>query len=470
MLTKSGFMLYLQAPMHLWAHKNQQIEVLEPSPYDQYLKEQGLRVEGMATEYLQDIITIGYQYPEVIPQKTFTDGHFQARADLVVYDRETRASDIYEIKSATAVSKIHLYDAAFQRLVCEASVQVRDVYIVHLNKDFVKNGEIAFNRLFVVENVTAAVMDLVAEVHAVRVEAWQVATQLTPARIPTCQKPKTCPCPTLCHPNLPEHPIYELTRLNRNKALELAEQGLLAIREIPESYPLSERQKRQAQAVKMGTPIIDHPRIRTELSQLQYPLYFLDYETCSPGIPMFDGYRPYQHVVFQYSLHLISTTGNEPEHYEYLSTGPGDPVPELLEHLADHIGDSGSVIVWNQAFETSRNREMAERYPAFAGILMGINARIYDLMVVFSAGHYLHPDFHGSYSIKAVLPVMAPDFERAYADLPVSKGNEAMLAWLAIVSGDLSPEETEAKRRALLRYCALDSQAMVEIWKALSSQ
>ena len=127
MLTKSGFMLYLQAPMHLWAHKNQQIEVLEPSPYDQYLKEQGLRVEGMATEYLQDIITIGYQYPEVIPQKTFTDGHFQARADLVVYDRETRASDIYEIKSATAVSKIHLYDATFQRLVCEASVQVRDV-------------------------------------------------------------------------------------------------------------------------------------------------------------------------------------------------------------------------------------------------------------------------------------------------------------------------------------------------------
>jgi len=467
MLTKTDFMVYLDAPMHLWALKNQQLEISEPKPYDQYLMEQGIRIEAIAEAYLQGIIKTRYNQPEVMLQKTLTDGTFEARVDMVVYDREAKACDLYEIKSSTSVSKKHLVDVAFQRLVSGASLQVRDVYIVHLDKEYRKTGGLDIDRLFVMENVTTAVTELLGEIKTAREQAWWVANKPTPTQVPTCQAPKTCPCPALCHPDLPEYSIYDLTRLNRNKTEELAAQGIHSIVDLPATYLLSALQQRQAQAVKAGTPLIDRQGIRAALNDLRYPLHFLDFETCNPGIPLWDGYRPYQHIVFQYSLHTITGPDGEISHSEYLGTGPNDPVPELLAHLASQIGEEGSVIVWNQAFEASRMREMAQGYPVYSVFLGGINARIHDLMQVFKRGDYLHPDFHGSYSLKAVLPVLVPDFEDAYTDLPISKGDEAMLAWLSIISGEHSLEEIEALQSALLRYCALDSLAMVEIWKVL---
>jgi hypothetical protein len=467
MLTKTDFMLYQDAPMHLWVHKNQPLAVTEPSPYDQYLMAQGIRIEEVASAYLEDVLHKRYSNPELMLQKTLTDGFFETRADVVVYDGEAGVCDLYEIKSGTSISKMHLYDVAFTYLVSAVSLRVRDVFIVHLDKEFVKAGDLDLEKLFVVENVTSAVNELLEEVKSARESALWAVQQPNPEAILNCQKPKTCPCPELCHPDLPEYSIYDLTRLSRNKALDLVDNGVRSIFEVPENYPLTKRQRRQVKAVKMGIPLINQQAIRSALNTLRYPLYFLDYETCNPGIPIFDGYRPYQHMVFQYSLHILSDPDGEPSHFECLATGQDDPLLELLPHLASKIGETGSVVVWNQAFEASRNREMAERYPAYADLLMGVNARIQDLMQVFKTGDYLHPQFHGSYSIKAVLPVLVPDFEQAYADLPISKGDDAMLAWLVIVSGELTPTEIEANREALLRYCALDSLAMVAIWRVL---
>jgi hypothetical protein len=344
---------------------------------------------------------------------------------------------------------------------------VRNVYIVHLNKEFRRSGELDTHRLFVTENVSEKVSELLNEIEAARDQALWVANQPTPALITGCQSPKTCPCPELCHPDLPEYSIYDLTRFSRKKAKELAAQNIHGITDLPENYPLSNLHQRQVRAVRSGIPFFDPQGIREALEALHYPLHFLDFETCNPGLPLFDGYRPYQHIVFQYSLHTIAAPKGEIHHAEYLGTGTDDPIPGLLAHLALQIRDTGSVIVWNQAFEASRMREMAEAHPEYGDFLEGINTRMQDLMLVFRQGHYLHPDFHGSYSLKAVLPVLVPGFENAYTDLQVSKGDEAMLAWLAIQSGVLTPEETETYKVALLRYCALDTLAMVEIWKVL---
>ncbi len=467
MLSKTDFLLYLDAPMHLWAQKKQLLDTVEPTPYDQYLMAQGIQIEDLAMEYLERIVVVRYNQPEVMCQKRLTDGHFEARSDMVVYDRESRMCDIYEIKSGTSISKTHLYDVTFQRLVAEASLRVRDVYLVHLDRDYMKHGDLDLELLFMVENVTDVVCELLDEVQASRMDALAVAAQSTPQRVTTCLKPKACKCLSFCHPDLAEYSIYEISRLNQNKIRELVGKGVRSIHDLPERYPLTKRQKRQVQAVKTGVPFINFQAIRSLMDSLLYPLYFLDYETCNPGIPMFDGYQPYQHIVFQYSLHTVSDPYTEPVHDEFLGIENSDPAPDLLANLASHIGVSGSVIVWNQSFEASRNREMAQRYPVYSDLLMGINNRLHDLMQVFRDGDYLHPNFHGSYSIKAILPVLAPEFKDAYNDLPVSKGDEAMLAWLVILFGELTAAEVEAHRTALLRYCALDSLAMVEIWKVL---
>jgi hypothetical protein len=465
-LTKTDFLHYLDAPMHLWAQKYHRIET-EPSRYELFLMKQGGEIGLLAKEFLRNTIQSSHPHYETSIEKRFTDGRFEARADVMAYDPEENAHDLYEIKSATTVKKINLYDVAFQSLVCEANIHLRKTYVVHTNKEYVRQGDIDPNKLFVIQDVSTEVDDLKDEVRQAREDAWQITTSKSPINILGCVKPDSCPCPNLCHPANPEHPIFDLPRLQEKKARDLAARGILAIEDIPEDYPLSERQRQQVEVVRSGKPHMNFRAIKKELEELEYPIHFLDYETFNPGLPAYDGYRPYQQIVFQYSLHVFKTPGSNPDHFEFLFTGAGDPGIKLAEDLTKHIGARGSVVVWNKTFEIERNKELAEMYPEHRSRLLDINERIFDLMEIFRKGYYLHADFHGSNSIKHVLPVLAKDFDLHYADLQISKGDEAAMAWLDITSDVLSAEEIEAVKQYLLSYCELDTMAMVKIWEAL---
>jgi len=465
MITKTNFITYLfDAPLHLWVEKQGKIETI-PSPYDLHIMEQGKEIEKLANEFLKG--HLGKSGHELIPQKTFTDGDYQARVDVLVLDTSNQDYDIYEIKSSTSVRKDHLYDVAFQHVVCEASIPIRSVYLVLVNKEYVRTGEVDVSQLFVVEDLTKESKDLKDEVISAREGARQVAAQASHERIQNCLKPNSCPCPSLCHPELPEHPIYNIPRLNQKKARGLISRDVLGIKDIPDDFPLSDRQNLHVMAVKQGNPLVDIAAIKGELQRLEYPLYFLDYETYNPAVPLFDCYKPYQHIVFQYSLHVIAEPGNTPEHFACLITEEGDPGAIIVEHLAQHLGRSGSVIVWNKTFEAGRNKEMAEMYLEHGDFLLGINDRIYDLMDCFSKGYYVHPGFHGSASIKNVLPVLVDDRDLDYESLSISKGDEAMLAWANMVSGVIPSEKIEQTRKDLLHYCELDTLAMVRIWEVL---
>jgi hypothetical protein len=468
MITKTDFLDFLKTPMHLWASKHDQIEK-GPSPYDQHRMEQGKEIENLARQFIKEHLLHGAT-AEIEHEKTFIDGNFQARVDTVAYYPAEGTIDIYEIKSSSSVKKEDKYDGAFQRLVCEANETVRDVYIVHLNKEYIRQGELELEELFIADNINEDIEKIREEVIKAREEANRISMLGTPELILACVKPDECPCPTLCHGELPDYPIYDIPRLNHNKALGLREMGILAIQDIPAGYPLSVFQSRCVEVVKSGEPISDTHTIRYELDKLEYPLNFLDYETYNPGIPFFDGYRPYQHVVFQYSLHIVENPESVMKHHEVLFTDEGDPGIRLVEHLSERIANSGSVIVWHKPFEVGRNKEMAEQYPEYRDFLLDVNARIYDLKEIFSKGLYIHPDFHGSASIKNVLPVLVPEFDQNYAELHISQGEEAMLAWADIMAGNVPQEQVTQLRKDLLSYCELDTLAMVKIWEALKEE
>lgn len=466
MLTKTEFITFLDAPLHLWAKKNNKLEDVVPSRYEQHIMQQGQQVEKIAKEYLRARLAQHNPDLKISTEQTFTAGHFGSRVDLLAYDPDADAYDIYEIKSSSSIKKAHLLDVTFQRLVCEANFTVRDVYLVHLSKAYVRQGDFNTDEFFEIVNVNTEIAERRDEVLTQRDQAWAVATSVSPDEIAACVRPKVCPCPSLCHPNLPAYPIYNLPRLSQKKARELKAMGVLAIKDIPEDYKLSDKQTLHMQAVKQGDAIIDVDAIRAELANLSYPLYFLDYETYNPAVPDHDGYKPYQHMVFQYSLHVFAEKDSDPAHYEFLAVDKGDPGIKLVEHLAEHIGDTGSVIVWNKGFEAGRNKEMAAMYPEYSDMLLNINDRIYDLMDVFAKGYYVHPDFYGSASIKNVLPVLVKDKEINYDGLPIPAGDEAMMAWVRIMEGLPEPELEETKE-ALLRYCELDTMAMVKNWEVL---
>jgi hypothetical protein len=469
MISKSDFTLFLESPMHLWAEKHNQLEDSLPTRHQKYLIDQGYQIENLAISFLREFLDQHINDRDVHIQSTFTNHPFTTRIDAAVFDVTQDTWDLFEIKSGTSARKEDLYDLTFSYLVCDGTIEIKDTYLVHLNKNYLHQREIELDKLFTIEKTTPKTHNLAPELRQLMGQANQIARRPSQDGIEGCLKPKTCRCPNLCHPDQPEYSIYSIPRLGKKKTTKLIEMGVLSMYDLPEDYPLTELQSRQVEAVKSGVPLVDVKAIKKVLKSLVFPLYFLDYETCNPGIPLYHGYRPYQHVVFQYSLHKLDQNGKL-THSEYLGVGNEDPEPGLLKRLVDDIGPSGSVIVWNKSFEANRNKEMGIRNSQFLDWLTNLNERMFDLMDVFRKGFYVHRDFLGSYSIKNILPVLLPEFEHSYKDLIIPKGDEAMVTWWEIISGGLNQNSIDEMAEGLLEYCKMDTLAMVEIWKVLEEQ
>ena len=462
MLTKTDFFTYLEAPMHLWAKSHRQLEAHSPTPYEQYLMQQGQAVEALARQYLEEVFIS--QEVHLHWQKSFDDGRFQIRTDALISDQIDGVYDLYEIKSSTAINKDHEYDLAFQVLLLETLLPLRGIYLLHIDSDYLHGHQLDLQTFFTVEDMSERVAKRQDEVIALRQDAFRVSQMPDPNPALSCTKPKSCPCPDLCHPLLPPNPIYNIPRLGK-KALKLRDMGVLAIEEIPSSVQLSPRQQQHVDAVRKRGPIINAQSIQASLEALHYPLYFLDYETFNPAVPFFPGYQPYEHIVFQFSLFAVKKPGAAPLHYEALIADGRDPAPLIVQALLEHVGSQGSVVVWNQSFEAGRNRNLARHCPTHAEGLLAINERLFDLMLIFRDGHYIHPDFKGSASLKAVLPVLCP--ELTYNDMAIPDGETAMLTWYRLQTGAIPLEERQETIEAMKAYCKMDTYGMVAIWEKL---
>ena len=148
---------------------------------------------------------------------------------------------------------------------------------------------------------------------------------------------------------------------------------MLRIAEIPADYPLSAKQEIQRATAITGKPHVKQKAIQTFLKNLEYPLHFLDFETFSTAIPMFDGTRPYEQIPFQFSLHIVHKAGTKPEHRKFLAEGRNDPRAEFMRQLKSAVEPSGSIVVFNAAFEKSRMKECAEVLPEYESWVAAVN-------------------------------------------------------------------------------------------------
>lgn len=449
--------------MHLWAKKHGKLTITAPSAYDQHLMQQGYEVEKVAKDYVSTILVKKYQNAELLWQPTYTHADYQSRADAVIHDLDTDTYDIYEIKSTTSVKKEHAYDATFQSIVTRNNLEINTVNLIILNEDYVRGDSLDLENLFVIHDITNEVNELTPNILSQMRQAVAILNTPSPTGILNCIDPKLCPCLDICHPNLPTDSIYNIPMLLEKKKRELSEQGILSIQDVPDDFPISAKQRKIVEVMQSHIPHIDIQRIKQLLGSLEYPLYFLDYETYGAALPVYAGYKPYQPMVFQFSLHIVSSNNEAPQHEEYLALSPGDPAKELVKHMRKGISDKGMVIVWNKTFESGRNKEMAAMYPEYEKFLLGLNARMFDLADIVNKGHYIHPDFLGSWSIKKVLPVMVP--ELSYETLSINKGDQAMTSWWELIS---SKPINQSTANALLEYCKLDTLAMVKIWEKLT--
>ena len=468
-LTKTAYLKYLCCPQEFWLAVHQPLLVAEPDTLEyEHLRQQGYAVQ-QAVKHLarfqpNEAWTIDFE-------RAFQTADLYARSDVVVTHANTGVVDIYEIKGASKVKEEHYDDVAFQKMAAERSgAQVGRCYVITMNGDYVRHGDIDPEQLFVVTDVTDAInerMDVTAR-QAKKAIAYLDSVPV-PSLVDYCMENKLdCRFIKLHFPGLPEYTVFDIAFLKHDKRRELLSQGIVAITDVPDDFPLSPKQQKQVAAARSGEIFIDREAIAKRIASWEYPLHFLDYETFAYAIPQFDGVKPFQQMCFQYSLHSLDAPGGEMKHRKYLARdNEPDPPRALAKSLKETMSDGiGTVLVWYESFEKSRNTEMGEMFPEYAEFFEEVNARTQDLMKIFSDNLYIHPEFKGRTSIKKVLPVLVPNL--SYLDLGIGDGMTASISWYRAAKWDTLDDATRQQIFAdLEKYCELDTLAMVEIFNEL---
>ena len=469
-LSKSDLRLYLDSPRHLWAKLHGAWHP-EFTDFNKKTAEDGYRVEKLAMEYLERYCaTDGKILKE---QQTFVDNEFLARTDGLIYDPATDTYDLYEVKSSTfdegepELDKTNLYDITFQSFILEKSIKLKNRYLLMLNANYRRQGDLNLKLLFRVVEVSEEIEENKTDIQNYRQEMLRIAQMDKYDGLEACFSPKTCGCKEICHPNLPENNIYEILSRSRKKVIELRDAGILNISDIPQDFELSGNAGTLIKVYRGPERLIDKENIKKILDEYEYPIYFLDYETISDPIPQFDGIKPFQNLATQYSLHIAYEDGKI-DHHEYIYEGKDCPLKHTVKDMVENIGESGTVLAWNEMFEKGVNRNAAESYTEMAEQLLKVNDRIKDLGDSFKYLYYIDKKFHCSWSIKKVLPVICP--ECSYKELPINHGDQASSEWIRMNDDSTAPDEKAKIKENLLRYCELDTWAMVRIWQELQKE
>lgn len=493
-LSKSKYTKGRQCPKILWMQKNMP-EQFDDSVLNYSYLDLGNAVGDLAMGYFGPYVEVDFdledpdrfnkalaQTQELLAQKrpiiceaTFgNDGHY-CMVDIL-RRREDGSFDLVEVKSSTQMKPVYLDDMAYQCwVVQQCGYEVKSVSLMHVNKDYVRSGPLELEKLFTVEDHTEEVFGMVPAVSNHVLKIQEIAESISEPVVSIgqhCYKPYECEFRGWCFRELPEHNAFELYRISKQKATELVEAGLAGfsdlLNDVEAFESLTEKQQLQVLAQVNDLPAqVKKDAVQEFLDGLWYPLYFLDFETFQEAVPSFDGQRPFEQVASQYSLHWIDEQGGKLHHKEYLAEAGTDPRRGVAGRLCDDIPANACVLAWNMGFEKGRIEEMANLYPDLSSSLLTISSNIRDLIIPFIRGQYYSKEMRGSSSIKYVLPALFPnDPSLDYHTLDgVHNGTEAAATFQSLST--LSPEDQVIKREQLLRYCELDTLAMVRIWERL---
>lgn len=486
-LTKSKYLNGLRCHKRLWYEENYRDKKPDTTISERRLFDQSKKVGILARSHFSEGVLINTTDPENAIEQTkeaiergescifeaaFIFNDVLVRCDILQKDTnywritEIKASTVNRtIKASKIVKEEYLHDLAIQKYVLTGhGLTISKTQLMLINSKECVYPDLS--NLFAIEDATDQVDQLMDSIHS-NVETFK--TIFNRSDEPNvligehCDKPNPCPFKTHCWKTVPKKSIFTIPRLNWEKKNKLIKKGIYSLKCLPDDFPLSQKQRAYVNSVLDGQPEIDNAVIQRLISDLEYPIHFLDFETDNPAIPRFNGLRPYQHFPFQYSCHVMQADGSI-RHHEYLHTDTSDPREQLLESLLKHISPCGSVVVYRASTEGGVLKDLAISFPEHASIFQSIIDRLWDQLVIFQ-NHYKHPDFGGSNSLKDVLPVLVPWL--CYDNLDVvHDGEEAQAVWNLMLN---TTDETEKSKLIddLKAYCKLDTRATLEIHKVL---
>jgi hypothetical protein len=485
-LSKSKFLSGLQCHKRLYLEIHQPTLATPPDASMQAILDMGTEIGILAQRRFRGgvLVKSGFREREAAIAETAAllqdcltpaifEGAFEydgvlVRVDILERVRndagESSSWRLIEVKSSARVKNVHLDDLSVQSHVVQGvGLRLDATCLMHIDTGYLyRGGEVDLQGLFSIEDLSEAVKDRQLGVPE-RLAAMKaiVSEPYAPAVEPGqhCHAPYECPFWSHCTKEKPSRWIHHLPG-KKEIVSQLVRQGIMTIDEIPNEIRLSDVQRKVKDNVEWISPELG--RI---LRSVRYPIHHLDVETVMLAVPRFPSTRPYQSLPVQWSNHIELESG-EVRHQEFLHDEASDPRRRWVEALIESLGETGSIVVYS-AYEEAIIRQLAEVFPEFKSAFKTIVDRLWDLLDVIKS-HYYHPAFCGSYSIKSVLPAVVPSL--GYGDLTIQEGGQAAAEYYRMVFLESDWVEQAAIRDALLRYCARDTSAMVELRRALAKK
>jgi len=482
-ISKSKYLAGLQCPKLLWVSYNSKEEIPEPTDSDQAIFDQG----NLVTEIAHGLFPGGIEVPgrteydeilaktqELLPlRKPLFEPGFKyrnayARPDILKPNKDG-SWDIFEVKSAGKVKDVYYPDIALQKYCYEgAGLKIRKCHVIHINKEYIRRGEIEPKELFTTVDVTDEIEGRVREVGKNLAWMMEVIGRRTRPEIKVglqCDAPYECPVRDECWNFLPESSIFEFHGMWQKHALEMMGEGIMRMQDVPPERLKTPKHLIQQKSHVGNKPYADPAGLQKFLNQLEFPLHFLDFETIGAAVPVYEGTSPFQQIPFQFSLHILPEWGKKPVHHAFLAENREDPRPEFLKKLKALIQPKGTILAFRMSFEKSCLEKSAEAFPLYQKWAAGVDKRFIDLLVPFQQFHYYDPKQHGSCSIKSVYPAL---IGKSYDGMTISDGSQANREFGRVTFTDgISEAEKRRVYDGLLEYCKLDTQAMIDILDVL---
>ncbi len=481
-ITKSLYCSLLSCDRYAWLSRHKPEKYIEKKQEDvlQNGKEVGELARNLfgdydLIEFNKNINTMIDETQESVERGThiIAEASFRfenAFCSVDILKNDIDGVEVYEVKSSTEIQDIYLDDVAFQVYILKhLGYRVKKANIVYLNSEYVRHGDLELYKLFVIEDITelikpreALVKDNIKRI----LKDLNNKEEITNDIDSYCFKPYECPFIEYCMKDLPKPNVFDIRRMKITDKLLLYKAGKISFEDLVNEN-INEKYLQQIDfELNDKDDYINKEKVREFVNTLSYPLYFLDFETYQTPIPRYDDMSPYEKIPFQYSLHYYEKENGKLIHKEFLSKEGIDPRRELAESLVNDIPYDVCTLAYNMGFEKSVIKALSELYPDLSDHLMNIHDNMKDLMIPFKLRHYYNKRMQGSYSIKYVLPALFPDDSSLdYHNLElVQNGMGAMSNYSDL--GKHTKEEQEFIRERLLRYCELDTYAMVKIlWK-----
>ncbi len=484
LLSKSTFLRGLQCSKSLYLYKNFIQLRDQPSGEQKAIFNRGNKVGLLAQGFFpggvdatpprrSDNIAAVIRTKELLEggAEVIYEAAFQQSGVLAILDILVKKEGLwyaYEVKSSTKISQTYLLDAALQYwVISNSGVPLADFSMMIINNQYIRNGEVNIQQLFTVKSVKEAVLknqDFIKEkidaslqvVHSKQMPQVGIGEH--------CFIPYNCDFMGTCWKHVPANSVFEITGIPKAEQFNLYQSGYTTIPEIPAQNVLDKNANIHIRSLKTKKVLIDQEGIQAFLSTVRYPVFFMDFESFMPAVPIYDKTKPYQHIPFQYSLHYKATKDAPLQHMEFLAEQGLDPRKFFLEQLLKHTEADGTILVYDALMERNILNGLKKDFPAYASEIDSRLARIVDLVQPFQERYYYDAAMKNSVSIKNVLPALVPELN--YSNLMISSGSIAMTAF-ELLQTESDMFKIIEIREQLLAYCKMDTLAMVKIFEVL---